>query len=98
MDRMPDRMDRLYTLYRYYHGRLCDRIVEANRLLGSSHPAAKLAPLSQSEFTATIDDNRDPEAIRLWLCRIVRGHEDEFPELVRTSDSRSRTNRKRYGT
>jgi hypothetical protein len=58
-------------------------VVETNRSLGSSNPdKTGLPDLSREEFEALLKNpSRDAEARQLWIRRIIRGHEHEFPEL-----------------
>jgi len=75
--------NRLYGLYERYVDRLRADVIRANRSPGSSRPERiGLEPLPRAEFDALLDHPAaDPEAVRLWVRRIIRGHEREFPFL-----------------
>lgn len=76
-------MDRLHEFYgRYIDGLRAD-IVEANRSLGSSRPEhTHLEHLGRHEFETLLHQpTDDPEVARMWVRRIIRGHEHEFPGL-----------------
>jgi len=77
-----ERLDRLYELYRHFIDRLRNDIIQANRSLGSKQPEkTKLEVLPRAEFEALLMQPREnPEVTRLWVRRIIRGHEHEFPE------------------
>ena len=89
-------VDRLYGLYERHIDRLRTDVTRANRSLGSSHPERRhLNPMSRSEFEAMLRRQaNDPEAARLWVRRIIRGHEHESPEL---DVEPSKTARRRTG-
>ncbi len=74
---------RLYELYLQHDRRLRGKVAATNRSLGSPHPnKIKLDRLTQTEFEAILRDPKaDPETNRLWVRRIIRGHEQEFPTL-----------------
>jgi hypothetical protein len=74
------RMDRLYQLYQRHIDRLRKDVIQANRSLGSSQPErTHLDHLSRSEFETLLQQpTDDPDVTRLWVRRIVRGHEHEF--------------------
>jgi hypothetical protein len=78
-----DSMDRLYGLYERYIEDVKRDIRTANVELGSANPErVSLQALSRDEFEIALSDPaRDREATSLWLRRIVRGHEQEFPFL-----------------
>ncbi len=83
MDYALETMDRLYELYGHHIDRLRVDIVKTNRSLGSSKPEkSNLDILSRSEFEALLEQpTDDPDVTRLWVRRIIRGHELKFPEL-----------------
>lgn len=74
---------RLYELYLEHIDRLRNDVIDTNRSLGSPHPEkTKLEPMPRSEFERFLHRlENDPESGRLWLRRIIRDHEQEFPEL-----------------
>jgi hypothetical protein len=82
MEWTTEEMDRLYGLYERHVDRLRTDVVRANRSLGSSQPErTALGRVSRSEFEALLrQPTDDPEVARLWVRRILRGHEHEFPE------------------
>ena len=92
-----ERISRLYELYERHIDRLKKDVVEANRLLGLTQPEkTDLKILTVAEFEALLNEpSDDPEVTRLWVHRIIRGHEDEFPELICESAERPR---RRTGT
>lgn len=75
--------ERLFELYRRHVDGLRRDVSGVNRSLGSPRPQdVKLGALTRAEFEALLADPlADPEAVQLWLRRIIRGHEDEFPSL-----------------
>lgn len=87
MEWIGKRMDRLFELYEQYVERLQSDAVAVNRSLGSSHPRRTwLKPLTRRQFEAFLtDEPAEYEVRRLWMLRIVRGHEQEFPELRATT-------------
>jgi len=90
-------LDRLYQLYRRHVDRLRVDVVQANRSLGSSHPQrTQLEHLSRSEFETLLQQPADDlNVAQLWVRRIIKGHEHEFPELDFAS---SPTRRRGTGT
>ena len=76
-------VDRLYGLYERHIDRLRTDLVRANRSLGSSHSeSTRLDRLTRAQFEAMLGEQADdPEVARLWVRRVLRGHEHEFPEL-----------------
>jgi hypothetical protein len=78
-----DDICRLYELYERHVERLRLDVVEANRSLGSPEPEkTHLDVLTQAQFEALLNGpTDDPEMTQRWVRRIIRGHEDEFPEL-----------------
>ena len=76
-------MGRLYELYKLHVDNLARDVQATNSSLGSPHPGKTgLVCLSRSQFEAIlIDPTSDQEAVQLWLRRIVRGYEGEFPAL-----------------
>jgi len=93
MEWTAESMDRLYGLYERHFDRLHADVTAVNRSLGSDTPAkTNLRHLTRTEFEALlIRPTEDPEPTLLWVKRIIRGHEHEFPEFDATSDS-SRAN------
>lgn len=92
-----EKVKRLYELYERHVGRLRKDVVEANRSLGSPEPEkTNLEVLSHAQFEAVLTGpTDDPDVTRLWVRRIIRGHEHEFPELSCESADRPR---RRTGT
>lgn len=83
MDWPPRGMDRLYALYKLHFLKLRSSVTEANRSHGSQHPEKTwMEMVSQKEFNELLTDPKDPEVAKRWIKRIVRGHEEEFPELL----------------
>ena len=68
-------------------------VAAVNRSLGSAKPdETSLEPLSRSDFEVFLKQpTDDPEAVRLWVRRIIRGHEREFPGLTVADNSVSVT-------
>jgi hypothetical protein len=83
MEWADDTIGRLYQLHVRHVDILRRDVAEANRSLGSSNPEnVKLEHLTPAQFKAVLDDpNADAEVIDLWVRRIIRGNEHEFPEL-----------------
>ncbi len=83
MEWTVETMDRLHELYGQHVDRLRADLSAANRLLGSSMPERTgLKHLTRTEFEILLrQPTNDPEVTRLWIRRIIRGHEREFPEL-----------------
>ena len=82
MDWPIENMDRLYDLYKRHYERLRRDVVKVNRMLGAADPSMRLPRLSRAEFESLVTTGgRDPESVRLWVRRIVHGHEQEFPQL-----------------
>jgi hypothetical protein len=79
----PQSIGRLYELYERHVEDLKRDVVAANRSLGSSHPEkTKLECLTRDQFEGILmDPAKDTEAVHLWVRRIIRGHEHEFPTL-----------------
>ena len=81
----PEAIDRLFALYQRHLAALKrDRDVAAiDRDFGSLEPhQSDLSDLTRSEFEALlVDPRRDQEIVNLWVQRIVRGHEEDFPML-----------------
>jgi hypothetical protein len=76
--------DKLYRLYQEHHRRLRASVVSANRSHGSSHPDKTwMRELGRDEFVDLLTNpDGDPEVAERWLKRIIRGHEQEFPDLL----------------
>lgn len=84
MEWTSETIARLYELHLRYVDTLRREIVDANRSLGSSAPEkCRLAPLSRAEFQALLicGSANDREATELWLRRMTRGNEREFPQF-----------------
>ncbi|MDA1053488.1 MAG: hypothetical protein O3C40_23815 [Planctomycetota bacterium] len=83
MDGPLNSMDRLYELYQQNFLRLRSSVIEANRSHGSQHPEKTWMELiSKEEFNELLTKPMDPKVAKRWIKRIVRGHEEEFPELL----------------
>ena len=97
MEWTTELLDRLYPCYEEYYKRLRAGIVAANRSLGSPHPErVKLQCLTRTEFEELLrGEPFDAEVRRLWVRRILRGHETEFPELLEFMDDRQAATVKR---
>jgi hypothetical protein len=97
MEWTAERVSRLYELYERHIDRLRTDVVKANRSLGSTEPEkTNLEILNRAEFEALLRrPTDDPEVTRLWVRRIIRGHEQEFPELESGPSERPR---RRTGT
>jgi hypothetical protein len=76
-------VERLYELYKQHHRRLLNDVIATNRSLGSRNPEkTRLKELTFDEFEAILaSPNRDKKIHTLWIRRIIRGHESEFPSL-----------------
>ena len=76
-------MDRLYKLYQQNFQQLRSDVIKVNRSLGSTQPEKTwMELLTRSEFGALVTRPTDePEVVRRWIQRLIRGHEHEFPEL-----------------
>ena len=111
MEWTMDEMDRLYGLYERHIDRLHRDVIAANRSLGSSKPEQTgLHCVSRAEFESLLGHGPgNPETIQLWVQRIIRGHEHEFPRfeaqrnLIRghcadTGPKPSQTRRRSTGT
>jgi hypothetical protein len=74
---------RLYELHKRYVGSLRRDVLQVNRSLGSSSPAkTALVSLTRAQFESLLKGpSDDPEGVGLWLRRIIRGNEGEFPEF-----------------
>ena len=83
-------IDRLHARYERYIDQLRADVIEINRSLGSPTPEKTgLKPLTRAEFESLLTrPSDDPEMTRLWIWRIIYGHEDEFPELAHVIGSR----------
>jgi len=75
--------DRLYDLYTRHHARLRADVVRVNRSLGSATPEkTSLEMLDRPMFDSLVDGSaNEPDVVHRFILRIVRGHEQEFPEL-----------------
>jgi hypothetical protein len=83
-------VDRLHVLHRRHVDQLRAEVISVNRSLGSRNPErCRLDYLARDEFEAMLTrPTDDPELVCLWVRRIIRGHESEFPDLFAGSDSR----------
>jgi hypothetical protein len=82
MDWPVESMERLYDLYLQHIERLRRDVIEVNKVLGAARPSMRLEAASRLEFEALLKNWRqDPEGARLWIRRIIRGHEQEFPKM-----------------
>jgi hypothetical protein len=79
-----EQLDRLYELYQQHIERLRADVIKSNRSLGSRNPEkTALKCSSREEFAARVTrETDDPEVVQLWIRRIIRGHEHEFPALA----------------
>lgn len=83
MDWPPNGMDRLYELYQQDFQRLRKAVIEANRSHGSQNPEKTwMELLRREQFEQLLTDPTDPAVAERWVKEIVRGHEEEFPELL----------------
>jgi hypothetical protein len=77
-------VDRLYVLHQKHIDALRADVVQTNRSLGSSTPErTNLERLGRNEFQDVLTrpcDDRD--VTRLWVRRMIAGHEHTFPELA----------------
>lgn len=89
MEWTAERLDRLYELYQRHVERLRADVIKSNRSLGSSNPEkTALKCMSQIEFNALIKRRSDDsEVVRLWIRRIIRDQEHEFPQLASVDES-----------
>lgn len=87
-----EKIRRLYEYYGQHVDRLRADVVATNRELGSSSPEQSLIEnLTRKEFESLVNEpGNDPKVIRMWLQRIIRGHEHEFPELEQVASVRRR--------
>jgi len=83
MEWTAETIARLYELHKRYVDCLRRDVIEVNRSLGSSNPAkTDLVNLTRAQFEALLmAPGDDPENVRLWVRRIIRGKEREFPEF-----------------
>ena len=77
----PESIQRLFELYERHFDCLRQDVAAANLSLGSSNPKKiHLERLTRTQFEAVLTDpTNDQEAIQLWVRRIIRRHENEFP-------------------
>ena len=82
MEWTAEQLDRLYELYQQHIERLRADVIKSNRSLGSRNPEkTALKCVSRREFNARVTrQTDDPEVVRLWIRRIIRGYEHEFPQ------------------
>jgi hypothetical protein len=90
MEWTTELLDRLYPCYEEHYKRLRAGIVAANRSLGSPHPErVKLQCLTRTEFEDLLrGEPFDIQARKLWIRSLLRGQEQEFPELLEFMDDR----------
>jgi hypothetical protein len=83
MEASAARLGRLYDLYQQHFGQLRADVIAVNRSLGSRQPEKTWAePLNRTEFESLIIGPTDePEKIRRFVQRLIRGHEHEFADL-----------------
>ena len=83
MEWTAEQLDRLYELYQQHIERLRADVIKSNRSLGSRNPEkTALKCLGRHEFQTIIKQrSEESEVVQLWIRRIVRGHEREFPQL-----------------
>ncbi len=83
MEWTAETIDRLYKLHRRYVDSLRRDVIQVNRSLGSTNPTkTALGYLTRAQFESLLKaPSDDPESVRLWIRRIVRGNEDKFPEF-----------------
>jgi hypothetical protein len=74
---------RLYKLYQQHDRQLRKDVAASNRSLGSANPEkTNLKQLTLPEFEAILKNQaKDDEVVSMWVRRIIRGHENEFPSL-----------------
>lgn len=80
MEWTAEKIARLYELYKRYVDSLRRDVIEVNRSLGSSNAVkTELVFLTRKQFESLLKaPGDDPEAVRLWVRRIIRGNEHEF--------------------
>lgn len=83
MDGTTIDMDRLYELYKIHFAQLRTDVTEVNRSFGSMNPEKTwMQMLERFEFDALFSAPlEEPDVLERLIRRIVRGHEQEFPEL-----------------
>jgi hypothetical protein len=93
MEWTAESMDRLYGLYERYIDRLLSDIMAVNRSLGSRTPSkTNLRQLTRVEFEELLKrPPADALPTILWVKRIIRGHERDFPEFDASNGSNSAT-------
>jgi hypothetical protein len=81
LERTPESIERLFELYETYFDCLRQDVAAANLSLGSSNPKkTHLERLTRVQFEELLaNPTNDQEAMQLWIRRIVRRHENEFP-------------------
>jgi hypothetical protein len=74
---------KLYQLHKRYVAALRRDVIEVNRSLGSSNPTkSDLVCLTRAQFESLVKGHgSDSENVQLWIRRMIRGNEHEFPEL-----------------
>ena len=83
MEWTEEAIARLYRLHTRMIDSLREDVAGVNRSLGSLNATEdKLPRLTLAEFSAMLRrGDEEPEIVQLWVRRIARGHEEEFPEL-----------------
>ena len=83
MEGITGRIDRLYELYVQHFSRLKTDVGDINRSLDSNFPEKTwMELLSRSDFESRIESTeRNEEQVQLWVRRLIRGFEHEFPDL-----------------
>jgi hypothetical protein len=78
-----DRIARLYELHKRYVDALRRDVIEVNRSLGSPKPEKTgLTYLTRAQFRSLLNGRSgNREIVRLWVRRIIRGNEHEFPDF-----------------
>jgi hypothetical protein len=93
MEWSEELIGRLFELHKQQFEQLRKDVISTNQSLGSQRPEKTwLIPLTRKQFHALlVDPAADSEAMGLWIRRIVRGREREFPELeaLRRANQRS---------
>ena len=83
----PAHFDRFYELYLQYIARLKADVIDSNRSMGSKTPEkTKIGPETKEKVDRQLRNvsTDDPEVAILWVRRVVRGFEKEFPPLPPT--------------
>jgi hypothetical protein len=83
MEASTARLGRLYEIYQQHVRQLRADVIDVNRSLGSTQPEKTwTVPLNRTDFESLIIGPTDePEKIRRFVQRLIRGHEHEFADL-----------------